>query len=135
MLRRRWKTPPTAASLKITSVSRNTETMTRVSQKKSISYRETVTRVLSSHYPTSMPPESLNKWIVSDDSLAKDRGVCEEEKSKTQKIQEVCTSGKIENRENTESVYEWNRLPVERVQHMQPTNTKMRTERKNKRGN
>ena len=39
---------------------------------------------------------------------------------------------KIENKENTESVYEWNRLHVGRMQHMQPANTKMRTEIENK---
>ena len=53
---------------------------------KSISYRETVTRVLSSHYPTSLPPESLNKRIVSDDSLSR-------------KIDEY-VNRKIENTEN-----------------------------------
>ena len=76
-----------------------------------------MTRVPSSHSPTSLPPESLNKRIVSDDSLLKDRGVCEV---------------KIENKDNTESVYEWNRLSVDRMQHMQPANTKMRTEIENK---
>ena len=35
---------------------------------------------------------------------------------------------KIENTEDTESVYEWNRLPVDRIQHKKPANTKMRTE-------
>ena len=39
---------------------------------------------------------------------------------------------KIENTENTESVYEWNCLPVDRVQHRKPANTKMRTEIENK---
>ena len=38
---------------------------------------------------------------------------------------------KIKDKENTDSVYEWNRLPVDRMQHMQPANTKMRTEVKN----
>ena len=42
---------------------------------------------------------------------------------------------KVENKENTDSVCEWNRLPVDRMQHMQPANTKMRTEVKTKSGN
>ena len=41
------------------------------SLKRRVGYTRTVTRVLSSHYPTSLPPESLNKRIVSDDSLSK----------------------------------------------------------------
>ena len=86
--------------------------MTQVS-KKSFGYMRTVTKALSPHYHTSLPPESLNKRIVSDDSLSKDkgvceekdrkqrkyrecvrkdRGVCEEKEHKTQKIQKVCTS-------------------------------------------
>ena len=76
-------------------------------------------RAPSSHGSTWLPPESLNKRIVSDVSLSKDRGVCEEKKK----------------HKNTESVYEWNRLPVDRMHHMQPANTKMRTEIKNKSGN
>jgi hypothetical protein len=118
-----------------THIRRLFDTPIQLFPKTSISCRETVTRVLSSQYPTSLPPESLNKRIVSDESLSKDRGVHEEKKSKTQKIKKVCASGKIENTENTESVYEWNRLPVDRMQHMQPANTIMRTERENKIGN
>jgi hypothetical protein len=39
--------------------------------KRRVGYTRTVTRVLSSHYPTSLPPESPNKRIVSDDSLSR----------------------------------------------------------------
>ena len=42
---------------------------------------------------------------------------------------------KMKYTENTESVYEWNRLPVDKIQHMKPVNTKMRTEIENKRCN
>ena len=59
------------------------------SLKRRVGYTRTVTRVLSSHYPTSLPPESLNKRIVSDDSLSKERGVCEKENRK----QKIWTSG------------------------------------------
>ena len=59
------------------------------SLKRRVGYTRTVTRVLSSHYPTSLPPESLNKRIVSDDSLSKERGVCEKKNRK----QKIWTSG------------------------------------------
>ena len=75
-----------------------------------------MTRVLSSHYPTSLLPESLNKRIVSDDSLSK--------------IEE-CVK-RTNNTENTGSVYEWNRLPVDRMQHMQPANQNEDRNRKQK---
>ena len=56
------------------------------SLKRRVGYTRTVTRVLSSHYPTSLPPESLNKRIVSDDSLSRKKEECVKRKNRKQKI-------------------------------------------------
>ena len=69
---------------------------------------------LSPHDPTSLPPESLNKRIISDDSLSKDGGVCEDKQKQLIKNTESVCKNK-QHIKNTESVYEWNRLPVDRI--------------------
>ena len=83
------------------------------SLKRRVGYTRTVTRVLSSHYPTSLPPESLNKRIVSDDSLSRKTEECVKRKERTHKnnikcVHKMCAS---------------DRLPVDRMQQRQPSNT------------
>ena len=67
------------------------------SLKRRVGYTRTVTRVLSSHYPTSLPPESLNKRIVSDDSLSRKKEECVKRKIENRKYenrkQKIWTSG------------------------------------------
>ena len=59
------------------------------SLKRRVGYTRTVTRVLSSHYPTSLPPESLNKRIVSDDSLSRKKEECVKRKIENRKYGRV----------------------------------------------
>jgi len=61
--------------------------------KRRVGYTRTVTRVLSSHYPTSLPPESPNKRIVSDDSLSRKKEECVKRKIENRKYRKY---GRVE---------------------------------------